>query len=82
LDLGAVDQGIAVLGIGRKDFIVEHPGLIHPPLLDEKLDVILLYLHVVRVIAENCGILCRGLIEVIGGVVKIAQHAIADGIVG
>src|SRR5215472_5340246 len=82
LNLAAVNQGFGIVGVGFQYFVIQLAGLIPAVFQNEQLDVVLLRLQVVRVILVNRGIFGSGFVQVPGGEVEIAQHAVSHRVVG
>src|SRR5271167_1843500 len=82
LNLALVEKGVGVLRVGLKNFGVEFAGIFQLIFQDQQLQVVLLDLKIFGMVAIKAGVFGDGLVEVAAGVVEIAQHAVALGIIG
>src|SRR5580658_10438423 len=82
LNLSAIDEGVGVVSIAGKDRVVEFGRFVQAVFQDEQLNVILLNLQVFRMVVINRAIFGGGFVEVAGGEIEVAQHAVASGVVG
>src|SRR5579863_3613738 len=82
LNLPTIDKRVVVTGIAGEDRIRQLAGLVETVFQNEQLNVVLLDLRIFWMIMKNCCVFRDGLIEIAGGEIKVAEHAIAHRIVG
>ena len=82
LHLTLVDEGIHVVGVGLEDLVVQFGGFVEAVLENQELDVVLLDLKIFGMIAVEGSVLGGGLVEIAGGEVEVAEHAITFPVVG
>ena len=81
-DLPAVNQSFDVVGRVFQNFIIEFAGFIQAVLEDEQLNVVLLHLQVFRMVVVKRTVLGNGVVEIAGREIKVAEHAVADWVIG
>src|SRR5580698_5314754 len=82
LDFALIDLSILVVGPNFYDLVIQLAGFIELVFQDEQLNVIFLDHQVFGMVLRKNGIFRRGFIELIVGVIEVAQHAVAHGIGG
>src|SRR5450631_3466479 len=76
LDLGAIDQRIAVVGERFQNVVVELAGFLQAIFQNEQFGIVLFYLPVHRMVTGQQSVFVHGLVYGAGGEVEVAQHTV------
>src|SRR5437667_2609604 len=69
------------MGVGAQNLVVELVSLVEPVLQNEELDVIPLDLGILGVGVMEQTVFRGGFVEIAGGEIKVAEHAVAFGVI-